>query len=78
MTKLNLNFYDASLEYPSDCERICRVALTHQHIITPKQSEEIWKELSNMMAAGWLCLPDDDEDLFIDIQNRLEGSLERD
>jgi hypothetical protein len=50
--------------YPGDCERICEVALKHGYRIAPRMAELIWEEHSDCFAAGWLHLPEDDDDIW--------------
>jgi len=65
-----LNFDD--LEYPEDCKRICEVACYYGYIISPQEAGDIWAKESDMVAAGWLCLPDTDKDLWQCIRGYLE------
>lgn len=51
-------------EYREDTKRIVRVALEHDVIITLAQAEKAWLLFSEGMAAGWMSLPDDDEEVW--------------
>jgi len=52
------------IEYPEDCIRIKRVLLDHGCDASLWECEKMWKEYSESMCAGWLFLPESDEDLF--------------
>lgn len=54
-----------------DCGRIVRVAAANGYPITINNAYKLWSEYSDSYAAGWLYLPEKDEDLF----SRIGGSL---
>lgn len=62
-----LKFYDSSRRYPDDCERICKVVLSHGCLISPREAESLWEDFSESMAAGWMGLSVNDEDIWQDI-----------
>ena len=48
--------------YAGDCRRIAQVAKDYFEIkITLAQAEDIWKEYSENMAAGWMMLDSDEQ-----------------
>lgn len=50
----------------ADCERIQRVILEkHKVMVTLQQAHELWEEHSDSYAAGWLILPEDDDQIAI-------------
>lgn len=51
-------------EYLSDTERIVKVAFANGYTISLKQAEAAWEAYSDSMAAGWMRLPEDDEELW--------------
>lgn len=46
-----------------DCQRIVSVAASHGLYLTLREAEDAWSEFSDMMSAGWCCLPDDDAEI---------------
>jgi hypothetical protein len=60
------------LDYVYDCERIVKVLASHGYHATIEQAHELWDAHSEMMAAGWLHLPEDDEQLYIDLSYHFE------
>lgn len=63
--RLNQAFNNSdNVEYPADCVRIQSIAKNVFNVdITLKEAEKIWSLNSESMAAGWLCLPDDDMEI---------------
>jgi len=61
----------------SDCERIVNIALDHRYLLSVSQAEDVWSEVSEMYAAGWLFLPDSDDELWADIEAFLIGKYPR-
>ena len=59
-------------KYQEDCKRIVGVAFNAGFIITVREAESIWDDYSEMLAAGWLGLPDDDNELWQIIQSGVE------
>ncbi len=55
-----------------DCERIVACALSNGYVMTLREAEKAWDEYSESFAAGWMNLPDDDEDLWLYIGSRIE------
>lgn len=51
-------------EFIDDIKRIVRVCAHNGVIITLKEAEEAWEHYSETLAAGWLILPDSDEELW--------------
>ena len=68
---MNNSYYQSP--YQSDCERIADVALRHRYLLTVEQAEDLWNDFSETFAAGWLSLPEDDEELWRDIESRVVG-----
>lgn len=50
--------------FEDDIERIISVAGKHNIMIEPEAAHDIWGEISSGWAAGWLDLPQDDDDLW--------------
>lgn len=59
----------SKIRYPEDCERIQRVAKEHGEEITLTEAHYIWDDYSDLYSAGWLCLPDSDDDLWFRIKD---------
>lgn len=51
-------------EYIEDTKRIVKVAFENGFILSILEAEELWEEYSDSMAAGWMGLPDSDEELW--------------
>lgn len=56
---------------PADVARIRQVALAHGVTLDEEQAESVWDDYSDSMAAGWLCLPDSDDDLWSTVSAHL-------
>lgn len=52
---------EEDIRYLSDCERIVQVARDNSLSLTVSQAQTIWEAYSDMSAAGWLMLGEDDE-----------------
>lgn len=64
MTRLRLRSAK-NFDYPDDVERIVRVFAERGYEISPTEAQEAWKGYSDCLAAGWLILPENDEDVFL-------------
>jgi hypothetical protein len=58
--------------YPDDCKRIAEVALKAGYAVSMWEAEAIWDAYSDSMAAGWMGLPDDDEELMSIVESYAE------
>ena len=47
-----------------DVKRIQQVLLDNNYSSTLKDCAELWENYSDSMCAGWMGLPDDDDELF--------------
>lgn len=66
--KINLFDNDTLVEdyqhnYKEDIKRMMEVCKTYGFEITPYEADVFWCNFSNRVYAGWLSLPNDDEDL---------------
>lgn len=52
------------MEYSSDKIRIQRVFREHGHIMTHIECDILWRAYSDMYAAHWIALPEDDDELW--------------
>lgn len=50
-------------EFPEDIARIIRILAERGHTLTPKQAADAWEAYSETYFAGWLVLPEKDEDV---------------
>lgn len=48
----------------ADLERIALVLAQQGYVSTPEQCQLLWEMYSDSLCAGWLFLPESDEDLF--------------
>ena len=53
--------------YKEDCKRIKKVFADKGYDITVDQAENLWSKYSDSMCAGWLFLPKDDEEIFLNV-----------
>jgi hypothetical protein len=52
------------IEYPDDVKRIQKVLFDNGYSATANQCVVLWERYSESMAAGWMNLPEKDEDIF--------------
>jgi hypothetical protein len=64
MKKLQLKQTDHQFEYSSDVERIVRIFADRGYEITTTDAAHAWELYSDSMAAGWMCLDDEDQYVF--------------
>lgn len=65
--------------YYHDCKRIVGVLKARGYYATIEQAKQIWEAFSESMAACWMMLPDDDDDLFSTVSsyfNEVEDEVE--
>jgi hypothetical protein len=55
---------DVEIRYPADVLRIRQVALRNGLALSDAEAQAAWERFSDSMAAGWLTLPEDDEDIY--------------
>lgn len=58
---MNLKELVIDHRYPEDIKRIMKAGIDVDIILSPKAADKIWREYSDMLCAGWLILPQDDE-----------------
>ena len=63
-------------DYMEDCRRIQKVLLDHGYQADLRDCAEVWGKYSDDFCAGWLHLPDEDEDLFSSIEYILNEFFE--
>lgn len=68
MQKINIKNPDEKINYPEDCERIKKVLSERGYWATLFECQVLWSMYSQSMAAGWLILPEKDEDVFNCVQ----------
>jgi len=66
---INLEIFTG--EYRDDCERIQRILRDKGYNATLQQCEELWDDYSDSMAAGWMGLGDNDEDVYSHLRHRI-------
>lgn len=65
MKKLKLKeLNDDHFFYGNDINRIVRVFADRGYEITASDAAMAWERYSDSMAAGWMCLDEDDEYVF--------------
>lgn len=60
MKKIEIN----TAEYPNDVKRIQKILADRGYEASPMECEALWDKYSDSMAAGWMGLSDDDEEVF--------------
>ena len=63
-----------SPEYPQDVERIQKILASEGHSVSKEDAEKLWSDHSYSSAAGWLILPDDDDDLLQTLKAQIRSS----
>jgi hypothetical protein len=58
----------------SDVERLQRVMLQNGYEADYNDAANIWDDYSDAYAAGWLGMPEDDNELWDEIKNRVEDA----
>lgn len=53
-------------------DRIVSVCFQRGYLISGQDAMVAWERYSDMFAAGWLCLPKEDDHLFNDIMTIME------
>ena len=51
-------------EYTEDIKRIQSLAQEKGYLLSVTDAQKAWEEYSDMYAAGWLYLPEDDESVW--------------
>jgi hypothetical protein len=69
--KITCDYYDC--EHPLDVKRIVEIALAHGVLLSAQEAEKAWMEHSEIYAAQWLFLPEDDIDVWYDLPNWAKG-----
>ena len=53
--------YNHHFEYKNDIDRIVKIFADRGYEISATDAVKAWEQFSYDMAAGWMCLGDDDE-----------------
>lgn len=64
--------YDYHEYQKEDIKRMVSVCAQKGYQISDRDAMIAWERYSDMFAAGWLCLPKEDEHLFNDIMTIME------
>ena len=59
--------------YQSDCKRIQNILEKNGYRASLEDCEKLWDKYSDSMCAGWIILPDDDEDVYSNIRMYIEN-----
>lgn len=73
---MNLKELVIDHRYPEDIKRIMKAGIDVDIILSPKAADRLWSDRSNMLCAGWLTLPEDDETIGEIIVAAREAMLE--
>lgn len=55
------------IDYPEDCIRIQKALLSKGFEATLSECQELWEERSERWDAGWLILPESEEEILLSI-----------
>lgn len=58
-------------DHSEDVRRIVIVAAKNDTFVTPDDAHAAWARVSEMSAAGWLFLPEDDDDLWHEVHGQI-------
>lgn len=47
-----------------DVKRMQSVLIREGHLVSLRECVNIWEDYSDSYAAGWMCLPSDDSELY--------------
>jgi hypothetical protein len=56
---------EVDIYYLEDCKRIKEIFKERGEYITLQQAEKMWQHFSNLMCAGWMMLPEDDDEVYL-------------
>jgi hypothetical protein len=56
---------DSQHDYPEDVETIQKAFFKQGFLVTSEIAEYAWHEYSGDMAAGWICLPEGDDEFIV-------------
>ena len=59
--------------YPEDVERIVKILAERGYRATNHQANQVWDMYSESMCAGWMILPENDEEVFDCIRLYIEN-----
>lgn len=58
--------------YPHDIDRIIEVCRNRGYEVSRNDALLAWQDYSDSMCAGWMGLHKSDDDLFLEVQSRLQ------
>ncbi len=64
-----IKIFDNDDKYYHDCKRIKNVMALHGYDISIQEAKILWEKYSDSMAAGWMCLDEDNETIFSNISS---------
>lgn len=59
-----MSFPLSRCRWPDDVSRIMKVAFDRHVYLSPLDAQTAWEDYSETMCAGWLCLPETDEEIW--------------
>ena len=63
---------DPDFEFQDDCERMQRISARHGMALSLRACKTRWEALSGESHASWICLPQDDDELWRAIQDMMK------
>jgi hypothetical protein len=58
-----------------DCKRIQQILLDHGYEASLKECQKLWQKRSDDWCAGWLILPDSDDEIWSDLESVVESKV---
>lgn len=75
---INKELVRTDVNYPADCRRLVKIAFNNGVLITLKEAEDIWHDVSERSAAGWLILYREDNDVWNSMEPYVKQRIEND
>lgn len=72
MIQLRLKYQEEQFHYSGDIDRIVNVFADRGYEISYSDAGHAWERHSENYAAGWLILPENDDDLYAEISYLFE------
>jgi len=78
LDKIPLHFREPQYDeqFPDDIDRIQRILFDKGYTTTRQDIQLAWKCFSETLAANWIILPEDDEDVFYTIMGYLDVKVQ--
>ena len=75
--RVDMKRYNPKAEFPEDCDRIIKLADEHGWDLSTADAVTVWEFYSGWLCAGWMGLPESDEELWWILEACLQGEYPR-